>query len=184
MTSIISPNALLFLALQQRIASLTSGHAPVFRFIDHDLGQLDDDVPGIAYPAVLIDMPSFTYTDLGEHIQQAEGIITLRIIFAPYAATDSVTPVRTQLQALHYYDTEQQLHQLLHCWTPNYLLDDEDIIRPNFFGSLYRVSARTSDRRRDLRIRELSYRIVYEDHSMQHQYMTLPAEMEINASFT
>jgi hypothetical protein len=179
-----SINALLFLALQQYILSLRySNGTPVIRTVDHDLGFLEDDMPPLSYPAVLIDMSSFNFTNYSEHVQKAEGIITCRLVFAPYSGTNNHVPVDFVKKGLQYYEIEHIVHKALHTWSPQYLVDDSNVIPDDIFGSLIRTATKTDTSRRDLRVRNLSYRLAYEDYSTQRviEYVaaTLGLQMEM-----
>lgn len=154
----------LFLAVQQRLESL-GGRDKTIRYIDHDQGQLLQEKPPLSYPAVLIDMGEFTFKMLGRNVQTGEGILKLRLVFAPYSATNSITPIEYREKGLRFYELEDAIHQALQQWQPVYLIEGRDTINPNYFGTLTRIETRTDNRRADLRVRELSYRITFEDHS-------------------
>lgn len=168
----------LFLAMQARIASIVDDNdKPVFRFIDHDLGYMDEDIPAISYPAVLIDMNSFQYTNMSANCQMASGAVILKIVFAPYSSTSQLTPLQWRDKANGFYDLEEQLHRLLQGWVPSYPVlitpADPEASPPSdavyadaleYFGAFDRESARTDAVRKDLRIRRMSYNIAFEDY--------------------
>lgn len=157
----------LFLALQQRLGGL-GGRDKTIRYIDHDLGQLLQEKPPLSYPAILIDMSEFNFKMLGRNVQTAEGIVKLRLVLSPHSATSSLTPIEQREKGLKFYEVEHAVHQALQQWQPVYL-DEEgrDTIRSNYFGVLSRAEVRTDNKRADLRVRALSYRIAFEDYSTQ-----------------
>lgn len=157
----------LFLALQQRLSGL-GGRDKTIRYIDHDLGQLLQEKPPLSYPAVLIDMGEFNYKMLGRNVQTAEGIVKLKLVLSPHSATSSLTPIEQREKGLKFYEVEEAIHQALQQWQPVYLIEGRDTIRPNYFGAFSRVEARTDNKRTDLRVCELSYRIGFEDYSTQY----------------
>jgi hypothetical protein len=156
----------LFLALQQRLDSI-GGRDKTIRYIDHDFAQLLQEKPPLSYPAVLIDMSDFNFKMLGRNVQTAEGIVKLRLVLSPYSATSNLTPIEQREKGLRFYEVEDAIHQVLQQWQPVYLVEGRDAIRPNYFGAFSRVEVRTDNKRADLRVRELSYRITFEDYGTQ-----------------
>jgi hypothetical protein len=152
----------LFLALQTQI----SKGIPDIAYIDQDLGQLNSKTrPPVSWPCVLIDFEDFSFTNLSENVQTAEGIIVLRLGFAPHSNTTVATPPGNKEMALNYYDLEWQLHTLLQGWIPK---GDE-------FGGLTRISAATQHRTDGYRVRELRYRIAFDDYSTKYKKGMAPA---------
>jgi hypothetical protein len=169
-----------FLALQERIAALErrigAETEKVFRYVNHDLGTLDEGLPAISYPAVLIDMSNFRFTDMSSNVQQGQGEVLLKVVFAPYSSTCSLTPLTWKEKGLSYYDMEETLHRALQGWRPEYLVETapanpegdpptepvvEDMLQ--HFGALDRASTTTENRRSDLRIRHITYSVAFED---------------------
>lgn len=145
-----SPFANIFLAIQARIQSNVTAIA----FIDQDLGQLKNARPPVSWPCVLIDFEDFSFKNLAENVQTAEGTVVLRLGFAPYSNTSQVAPSTYATQALGYYDIEWALHQAMQGWNPG-----------DAFGSLDRISVTTQKRTDNYRVREIRYSIAFEDYS-------------------
>ena len=156
-----SPFANIFLSIQQHI----NDNVAAIKYIDQDLGQLKAKVRiPVSWPCVLIDFENFRFRNLAENVQTAKGIIVLRLGFAPYSSSAAGTPSAYLEQALSYYDIEWNLHKAMQGWSPG---DD--------FGSLIRISAITQDRTDNYRVRELRYKIAFEDYSTkwQQQYASV-----------
>jgi hypothetical protein len=181
--------SLLFLALQARIDTIVdSDNNKIFRTVDHDLGYLDEDIPPVNCPAVLIDMNSFKFSDMASNCQIAEGTVVFKIIFMPYSSTNTKTPLQWKEKGLNYYEIEEQLHQALQGWAPVYnvlvtpadpnaIPPTEDVYKDvlaDVFGAFDRVNARTSNKRKDLRIREITYSIEFEDYGTKPDVIYIP----------
>lgn len=175
-----STNSFLFLALQAQIAAITLDNVKVFRFIDHDLGFLDEDIPALSYPAVLIDMNDTRYADMAENSQMGVKTVMLKVVFAPYSATNNLTPDAWKEKGLNYYEIEELLHEAIQGWQPAYVTEDVD--RLELFGAFDRTSARTDLRRKDLRVRLITYTIGFEDYGTRSTEITYiptpPADVE------
>ena len=160
-----APFANIFLSLQEHIQASVAA----IKYIDQDLGQLKSGTrPPIAWPCVLIDFEDFNFENLGENVQTARGIITLRLGFAPHSGSSQATPSPYQQQAIGYYDLEWSLHKALQGWPPG---DD--------YGHLSRISATTQKRTDAYRVRELRYSIAFEDYSAKYQRQFAPATLVI-----
>ena len=139
--------------MQERIHT----EVPEIAIVDQDRGQLQTKGrPAVQWPCVLIDMGAFEYEHLGENIQMAEGIVCVLLGFAPNGPTASGTPEEYKEAALGYYELEWKLNKVLHGWSAG-----------EEFGYLVRVSV-TSQRRNDgYRVREIRYRVTFDDRSTQ-----------------
>ena len=165
-----APFANLFIALQNRI----SRNISAITYIDQDLGQLSaKSRPPVSWPCLLIDFEDFRFKDLSEHVQTAKGTVVLRLGFAPYSATAAATPLHYREQSLSYYDIEWDVNKALQGWSPD---GDE-------FGSLMRISATTQPRTDGYRVRELRYKIAFDDYSAKVQHLTAPATLIITERF-
>jgi|SRR5690625_1562201 len=160
-----SPFKTLFLALQERILQ----QVPEIRYIDQDLGQLNEERPPLSYPAILIDFSNFNYENLAEHKQTAEGIVVLKLIFDIYSNSNNLSPESVKDKALSFYDTEWKIYKVLQAWKP------EDTTWS--YGYMLRTSVVTEGHYIGLRVRNLQFSITFEDNKAQLQYdnTTLPA---------
>lgn len=171
--------SMLFLSLQKRIDSiLDENNEKVFRYVDHDFGFLDEDIPPLSYPAVLIDMNDTNWKNLGGHCQEGDHIVSLKIVFAPYSSTSNITPIDYVEKGLGFYEIETELNDKIHCWAPDYNVivtpADPDADPPvaevtkdllaDVTGSFTRLKSMTDKSRKDLHIRKVFYGISIEDY--------------------
>ena len=162
-----SPFANLFLALQEQVHT----HVSEIAYIDQDLGQLNSKTrPPVSWPCVLIDFEGFSFDDLSENVQTAKGTVVLRLGFAPYSNSSVATPPDYKTLALNYYDLEWKLHLAIQGWSP----------AGDACGHLIRSSATTCPRTDNYRVRELRYKIAFDDYSTKLQKLTTPATLIIN----
>jgi hypothetical protein len=168
-----SPFANIFLAMQSHIKT----DAAFIKHIDQDFGQLKAPRPAVSWPCVLIDFEDFSFSALAENVQQATGIVVVRLAFPPYSSTSSATPAQYTEAALSYYDMEWQLHKLLQGWQPS-----------NASGKLDRANTATQKRNDNYRVRELRYKLAFDDYSTRNTIsyapvsLTVAEEMVINAA--
>ena len=192
----ISPFAILFIALQQRIKE----KVPSIRWIDQNLGQLESaERPPVSFPCVLIDFDEWNFEDLSELVQTAAGNIIIRLAFAPFSAINNVTPTAYKLKALQFYEIECQLYKALHGWAPSLtaemLSDFSNDVNDDFggmqglledaegwnFGSLIRTAAITEKREDLFRVRVMPFSLAFEDYSAMRETTTTEAELELIA---
>lgn len=168
-----SPFKTLFLALQERILQ----EVEEIRYIDQDLGQLNEERPSLSFPAVLIDFSNFNYEDLAEQKQTAEGIVVLKLVFDVYSNSNSLSPEVVKEKALAFYDIEWKLFKSLQAWKP------KDTAWS--YGYMLRTSVVTEGHYPGLRVRNLQFSITFEDDNAALDYhnATLPnPEIEIDTS--
>lgn len=151
-----SPFSTLFIAIQERIKS----EVAALRWIDQEMTQLESygEKPSVSFPCLLVDFDNFNFEDAGEAIQFAEGIIVLRLGFAPFSQTSDKTPLEWKEKGLAYYDIEWAIYKALHGW------------KPNNYGYCMRVSADTEKREDSIRVRVLRYSISFEDYNACPEY--------------
>lgn len=164
-----SPFSTLYLALQARLQTLI----PELRWIDQELGQLEQERPTISYPCVLIDFADWQYEDTGEAIQMADGVVNIRLALGAWSNTNSKTATMWKEKGLSFYDLEWRIYQALHGW------------KPEHYGYLMRQSVSTEEREDNIRVRLLRFSCSFEDFSAQPQYQRAkPSEdIEFDASF-
>lgn len=154
--------------LQQHICA----HVPEIAFIDQDLGQLaqvgENGRPPLAFPALLIDFPDSTFSELATSGQLGNVPITLQLVFDNYSQTWHKAPKESIMKGLEYLNIEQRLHNCLNGWHEDY------------FTPLIRTSVKSQNNNDiGLRVRTLSYTTSYEDYSTtQDEYK------EVTFSFT
>ncbi|MDR3226063.1 MAG: hypothetical protein LBT56_00125 [Prevotellaceae bacterium] len=140
----------LYLDLQERIKSAV----PEIEWIEQDFGQdiFDEWRPNVAFPAVLIDFPSTTYSEIGNINQSAQAAIMLRLLFAPFSQSYEDAPIEVRQDALQFFEIENKLVNALQGWTPT-----GAYCQP----LLRRAAASVNNNRIGLRIRNLSFSTAY-----------------------
>jgi hypothetical protein len=114
--AVTSPNAQLFLAVQERLKEKATG----VNWVDQNFGQLDnfDIKPAVNFPCALIDITGLQYEDLTNGAQKANGRIVITIGTTPFTNSSAVTPVSQREKAIQYYEIEHAVHKALHNWVP------------------------------------------------------------------
>ncbi len=148
-----SPFSRLLKNMQERIGAVV----PEIACVDQDRGQLNTKSrPAVQWPCVLIDMETFEYDNLGSNVQTAEGTVCVLLGFAPNGPTASGTPEEYKEAALGYYELEWKLNKALHGWSAG-----------EGFGYLIRKNTRSQQRADGYRVREIRYRLAFDDRSTQ-----------------
>ena len=132
--------------LFKSICDLLESEVPALRWIDGDMGQLEDGRPGIAYPCALIDITYPSCADVDSVDQQINADISVRVAFDPRGATNAAVSTERRDSALSMLDTLEDIHRALQGFTDDYV-----------YSSLSRYSA-LREKRADGRP---VYRIVY-----------------------
>jgi hypothetical protein len=190
-----SPFAILFLAIQQRLAQITTGSpaVPVFNFIDQDLGQLEDaskgiNRPPVAWPCALIDIDDANYTNMGENVQDAVVNVCLRIGFPPFSSTELNVPAPYRNKALYYYDLEQAVIDTFQGWSATTVIID-DTTSPvttadlsDTFGHFIRVRISKEDRNDLLRVRCIMFTLGMTDYSTLEESTFIPASVNLTTT--
>lgn len=130
----------IFKAVQDRITA----NVPAVRWVDFDLGQLDQEKPPVSYPCALIGFNSGEYTALG--MSSSLGTITLEIAvaFQLRERTHSVADQQYRDEALTHLDTVDAVRVAL-----------EGLLGANFTAMNY--LGFSNDRRADLRVWRLRF---------------------------
>lgn len=114
--SLTSPNAQLFVAVQNRLKEKVTA----LKWIDQNFGQLDNyEVrPAVNFPCALIDLTGFSFDDLPNGIQRANGRVVISLSTTPFTNSNAITPESQKEKALQYYEIEHAVHKALHNFTP------------------------------------------------------------------
>ncbi|NDC40423.1 MAG: hypothetical protein EBZ77_02575 [Chitinophagia bacterium] len=164
--------AQLFLALQARITAMPPVGDSTFRFVDHDYGQWQDEVPALSYPAVLLDFTTVTWQQLGNNARMGTQTVICKLVFAPYSGTNNLAVPEFKEKGLGFYELEDALVKWLDDWCP----DDTG----NAFGHLQYETASSDLRRTDLRMRDLAFTIVLDDYGNVPETEKIPVTFVIN----
>ena len=134
-----------------QIASASAPNKPAYRYIDFDLGQLDDNPPPVSFPCALIAFGDSTFEQLGAGQQIQSATIVIRLAFKIFERTSSIAEAAWRAQALAHLDTLDATHNALH-----------NIANPEFTALIR--SGITNEQRADLRIYTLTYTTdIYQD---------------------
>lgn len=133
-----SPFANIYLSIMARIKT----KVPAVRYVNQDLGQLENynpstGRPAVSFPCVLIDFDDFNADDLTHNIQELEGDLILRIALDTWSSASSLNDATTKAKALAYYDIEQEVYKALHGYCPGNM---------DFCGNLTRKATGTEKR--------------------------------------
>lgn len=128
---------------------------PEFRFIDQNLGQWGDDNfrASVSFPAILVDFPTTTYSDISTGSQLGLTNIELTLLFNTSSQSYNLAPENIRVKALDYYKLEAKLVANLQNWSKDY------------FQGLMRTNAQSKNRNElGLRIRELNFTTEFEEY--------------------
>lgn len=143
-----SPFSLLF----ERILARLVAEVPELRYINQELGQLEEDRPPVTYPCALIDMDEFQFSEIGNKPRQlADGFVVLRLAFKTYSSSSNLTTEAVREKALEFYEIEYKIMSKLHNWAPE------------GFGRLLRRKATTEKRDDNKRVRIMPFAVNFED---------------------
>ena len=125
-----------------------TNNQPLIRWVDFDLGQLDEENPPVSFPCALLtfgDVGDFlTYTD---GAQQGTMTVTVRIGFKLRERTHSKVSPLYRGEALEMLNTVEAVHDALQG------TDGEN------FGQIER-SALRNERKTEIRVFELDYQVI------------------------
>lgn len=166
-----SPLGKYFLEIMNRIKDAVPG----VRYINQDLGQLETDLdrPAVSWPCVLIDFDQFEFTDESYNAQIGEGLVIIRIGYAPYSSSSSLTPDQVREKALEYYEIEQSVYESLQGW------------QGTEFGAMTRTATGNEKREDKLRVRYIVFKSTYQDNTAIDDYSTVsPVGLQFNPHIT
>lgn len=161
-----------FAHMYLEIMARIKDQVPDISYINLDLGQLEnyEDRPAVSFPCVLLDFDNFTFSDMLNNSQIAEGTVRVRLAFAPFSNTSSLTPQIAQAKGLNYLEIERNLYKALHGW------DGTD------FGALMRESVETEKREDPLRVRSMNFSTTFQDNSAGDVFGAVNPSLVINGN--
>lgn len=145
--------ARLYLDLQARIKD----QVPEIKWIEQDFGQdtFDKWRPNVDFPAVLIDFPDASYSNMAGNDQLGEVTIMVRLLVAPFSQSYDGAPIEVKQNSLQFFELEDALVNALNGWAPT----------EGYCQLLVRTRAQSHNRNDiGLRIRELQFTTAYEDY--------------------
>jgi len=162
-----SPFANIYLSIMARIKT----KVPAVRYVNQDLGQLENynpstGRPAVSFPCVLIDFDDFNADDLTHNIQELEGDISLRIALDTWSSASSLNDATTKAKALAYYDIEHEVYKALHGYCPG---------NADTCGYLTRTATSTEKREDPIRVRTIRFKLRFKDNSAAETQSTTTA---------
>lgn len=97
----------------QQIIERLQTNITELRYVGEDWGQLEFEPLPVQFPCALIDLDGFSFQQMGQRAQTAEGDIYIRI--ADIATRISANaPAQLQEQSYNYYDLIEKVHNVIH----------------------------------------------------------------------
>lgn len=121
------------------------------RWVDFDLGQLEQEHPPVSYPCVLVGLGNSPVFSSSGTIDQVELSITIRVAFKLYERTSSVNSDTYRDAALVHLDTLADIHAKLNG------------LSGTNFNTIGRVDYWNNEKRADIRVYSATYQTVLED---------------------
>ncbi|MFK8283505.1 hypothetical protein [Capnocytophaga canis] len=84
---------------------------PTIKWADLNTAQLQQEVPPLVYPAVLVNLNSFNCKDLGDNIQRVQASFSLTLIYPAMGETNSHAPEQMQSTALQFLDLAEEIYK-------------------------------------------------------------------------
>lgn len=154
--ALTSPHARILSELKDRLSGLKD-----FRLIDEYHSQSIDDIPQLAYPALLVDIEDCNYEEAGVGSQFVTAEISIRVLQANYSQSSQKAPQKAKERAASVYELEAQVVAHIHGWAPTVEIDKED---HQFTAPFIRMSSRKDDDdRKGLRCRMLIFSTAWEE---------------------
>ncbi|CAM1341756.1 hypothetical protein [Tenacibaculum aestuarii] len=102
--------------LYEQLIQLLS-NVPELKWIDLDVGQLQEDHPPVLYPCALIEISADKAEDIENHTQQVSGRFKITLAFKAYGETNSTTDLPTRSNALEYFRIATKCYKELQGFT-------------------------------------------------------------------
>lgn len=121
------------------------------RWVDFDLGQLEQEAPPVSYPCVLVGLGQSPVFNLTDGTDQVELSVTIRVAFRLYERTHNVNTDTYRDKALEHLDTLANIHAKLNG------------LSGTNFNAIGRVGYWANERRADIRVYTATYQTLLED---------------------
>lgn len=122
-------------------------------YIDMDMGQLNEEVPPLSYPACLIDIGLPSCSDIQSDIQQVSAMFSIKVITKSIGETNSLTPEEVRVKSLEYLALQDKVYKKLQGYQDN-----------NFYP-FSRKSVQPSNIRKGLKISVLNFETSFHDYT-------------------
>ncbi|MDO5607628.1 MAG: hypothetical protein Q4G08_04135 [Capnocytophaga sp.] len=98
----------LYLKLTELLATV-----PGLRWVDLDMGQMQDENPMVAFPCALLAIDALQTENISRSIQHVRGAFSVKIYVLTAGNTNVQTPEIHREKALAYLDLTEQIHKVL-----------------------------------------------------------------------
>ena len=174
-----------FSNLYEQLIARIKDQVPSIRYINQDLGQLENynpstGRPSVTYPCILIDFDNFTANDLGEAAQTLEGEVIIRLALDTWTNASSLSSPELREKSLKYFDVEFDIYRSLSRWSADSLYDDNNELIAHY-GALSRTATSTEKRDDGLRVRVIKFQTSIEDYSVTERLRKTAATAEITS---
>lgn len=123
------------------------------RYIDMDMGQLQEEVPPLSYPACLIDISLPSCSDIQSDIQQVRALFSVKVITKSIVETNSLTAKEIISKSLEYLRLQDKVYKKLQGY------------KDNSFYAFSRTSVQPSNLRKGLKISVLTFETSFHDYT-------------------
>lgn len=96
------------------IADRLSDKVKGLKYIDKDWGQLSLETPAAKFPCALIDLATVTYTNRGDNVQLADGIVNITIAGLRLSPSSALAQVKGDPWTT--LDIVREVNEALHLW--------------------------------------------------------------------
>lgn len=86
---------------------------PEIKHVDLNYGQLQEEIPSIGYPAVLINMSSQTIDDVHDKVQVVSGTMELTVVCKMIGESNGNAPNTAKDSVLKYLELSEKIHRKL-----------------------------------------------------------------------
>lgn len=153
----------IFKSISDRIAYQVAA----IRWVDFDLGQLDQETPPVSWPCALVGFNSGEYLPLGQDGTLGEVIIEIVVAFQLRERTHSRAATSYRDEAISHLDTVDAVRIAL------------TGLKADSFGPLTYLSF-ANDRRADLRVWRLRFAGQHAPMAPDSEFEPLPDDIEVD----
>lgn len=143
------------------IRDAITANVTAIRWVDFDLGQLEQEIPPVSWPCALVQFQDGLFVNLAVGSQQATLNIKIRIAHKVFERTHSKTNASYQAAGLAHLDVINDLHDAL------------EGLEGTTFTALNRQGFATEPRA-DLRVYSLIYQTVYRENKTSEENKYTP----------
>lgn len=122
-------------------------------YVDMDMGQLNEEMPPLSYPACLVDIALPSCNDIQSNIQAVKASFSVKVITKSIGEINSLTSEQVRKKALEYLRLQDEVYKKLQGY------EDEN------FYTFSRTSVQPSNLRTGLKIVVLNFSTSFHDYT-------------------